>query len=141
MQVQQQLGKQSSTSQVCKDVMQKFKTKIEHSRNQKTNALTLIVQGQTADAVQQSKKLLQKLLCAQVTETMMVPVSATPYILGKGGVNLKDLISRTGTKIQVSRWDDSVAKEESSQVSVSITGQAPDAQQAKRELQDLVAAR
>ena len=72
---------------------------------------------------------------------MLVPLSITPHILGKGGMNLKDLISRTGTKIQVPRWDDNVDKDDSAQVAVTIQGHVPDVQQVKDEFQALIDAR
>ncbi len=68
----------------------------------------------------------------------MVPLSITPHILGKGGANLKDLIARTGTKIQVPRWDESVEKDEFTEVSVSIQGPIPDVDQVKKEFQALI---
>jgi hypothetical protein len=65
IQARQQLGKLSNTSQVCKDVMLKFKSKIEYSTNRKSESITFLVSG-SAEAVKQSKKNLLRLLSAKV---------------------------------------------------------------------------
>jgi hypothetical protein len=61
----QQLGKQTSASQVCKEVMNKFKSKIEYSTNQKSQSMTFLISG-SAEAVNLSKKYLMNTLTIKV---------------------------------------------------------------------------
>ncbi len=61
-----QFGKLSSTNQVCKDTMLKFKSKIEYSTSSKSASITFLVSG-SAEGVKQSKKQLVWLLSARVS--------------------------------------------------------------------------
>jgi hypothetical protein len=64
-QARQQLGKQTSVSSVCKEVMMKYKSNIEYSTNQKSKSMTFLVTG-SVDSVKQSKKHLMNSLTVKV---------------------------------------------------------------------------
>jgi hypothetical protein len=130
IQARPQLGKLSSTSQICKDTMLKFKSKIEYSTNVKSASITFLVSG-SAEAVKQSKKQLVRLLSAKVTDYIMVPSSVRPFIVGKQGAVLKRLTSETGTQIQVPKFDENLAESEDDEIIITITGNLDDIQEAK----------
>ena len=58
-----------------------------------------------------------------------------PFIIGKGGANLKSLTSRTLTKIHIPRQQ---TDEESESQTISITGDAQGVSLAKSEILELV---
>ncbi|KAJ3273549.1 hypothetical protein HDV01_004316 [Terramyces sp. JEL0728] len=138
MQVRQQLGKQTSASQVCKDLMQKHKTSIEFSTNKNTQSLTFIVTG-LPENVKVARKQLLNILAVKISETITIPVMVRPFLLGKGGAALKDLTSRTLTNIQIPKFDKNNETDED--IQISITGHFEAIQDAKKEIDQLVAQR
>ncbi|KAJ3320393.1 hypothetical protein HDV06_005316 [Boothiomyces sp. JEL0866] len=138
MQVRQQLGKQTSASQVCKDLMQKHKTSIEFSTNKNTQSLTFIITG-LPENVKIARKQLLNILAVKITETVTIPVMVRPFLLGKGGAALKDLTSRTLTNIQIPKFDKNNETDED--IQISITGHFEAIQDAKKEIDELVAQR
>ena len=82
--------------------MQKHNTSIELSVNKKTGTMTFLVTGKSQD-VKTSRATILNDLSVHVTESMLVPVSVRPYILGKGGSTLKALTAKTRTTINILR--------------------------------------
>ncbi|KAJ3313676.1 hypothetical protein HDV04_001686 [Boothiomyces sp. JEL0838] len=138
MQVRQQLGKQTSASQVCKDLMQKHKTSIEFSTNKNTQSLTFIITG-LPENVKLARKQLLNILAVKITETITIPVMVRPFLLGKGGSALKELTNRTLTNIQIPKFDKNNETDED--IQISITGHFEAIQDAKKEIDALVAQR
>ena len=136
MLVRQQLGKQASASKVCKDVMTMFKTKIEYSTNQKSQSLTLLVSG-APDAVAKSKTSLVNMLTVKITEVMKIPQMVRPALVGKQGVNLRNLETLSGTSIQLPRYQDT-DNSELDDLEVTITGSKEAIELAKSFIEELV---
>jgi hypothetical protein len=68
---------------------------------------------------------------------MRIPSSARSYIVGKAGVTLKDITTRTGTKIQIPKQGET----ESDFIDISITGFSQGIKDAKEEIGVIVQAR
>ncbi|KAH6579078.1 hypothetical protein BASA61_010491 [Batrachochytrium salamandrivorans] len=150
LQLKQQLGKQSSSYEVCKAIMRRTGTSIELSTNQKTGTLTVLITG-SPKAVNQSRREVLHGLCAQVTQQLSVPASVRSSIVGKGGNVLKSITTRTLTEINISRTDKpkdpnapdvdpSTIDPEAEQI-ISIIGDPEGVAMAQKEIEAIVATR
>ncbi|KAJ3109827.1 hypothetical protein HDU97_000057 [Phlyctochytrium planicorne] len=91
----------------------KTQTTIDYSTHRTTNTMTFLISGKP-EAVKQARRELVSSVGAQVTETLHVPASVRPHILGAGGKNLKALTAETNTRVNIPRpANQDVAKEPS----------------------------
>jgi rRNA processing protein Krr1/Pno1 len=78
-----------------------------------------------------------------VTDTVLVPISVRPHLLGAGGKNLKALTVKTGTKINVPRQSEESSASDDIDESqpVTITGDFEGVKMAKSEIESIVTQR
>lgn len=148
---QGQLGSKSfAPGEVCKSIEKKTNTTIELSVSKKSGVLTVIIYGANDRAVSTARREVQCALCVQVTTTISVPHSARAHIVGAGGKNLKYITSKTMTKINMGRQPessptssspDSTSAEDKPDTDVVISGDYEGVEEAKREIESIVAAR
>jgi rRNA processing protein Krr1/Pno1 len=77
----------------------------------------------------------------KVSESIMIPASVRSHIVGKQGVTLKNIIAKTGTSIQVDKYDTNGAINDEDEIVVTITGTLGAIQEAKQEIDQIVAQR
>ena len=141
-----------SLAEICKSVMLKNNVHVELSTNKRSGTLTLIVTGDLEHVQRSKRDLLSQLTVPviphaphyfQVTETLAIPASCRPFLIGKGGSHLKSLTARTFTKINVPRQEQGSQEEGSKEEEqlVTIVGDAAGVAQAKQEILDLVIAK
>ncbi|KAI8847446.1 hypothetical protein BC829DRAFT_444624 [Chytridium lagenaria] len=88
--------------EIIKVTMLKTQTQIDFSIHRTTQAFTFIITGKP-DGLKQARRELVANVGAQVVETLHVPASVRPHILGAGGKNLKALTTETNTRINIPR--------------------------------------
>ncbi|EGF76748.1 hypothetical protein BATDEDRAFT_36186 [Batrachochytrium dendrobatidis JAM81] len=150
MQLKQQLGKQSSSFEICKGIMRRIGTSIELSTNQKSGTLTVLISG-NPKAVNQARREVLHGLCAQITQQISVPASVRSFIVGKGGQTLKGITSRTLTEINIIRTDkprdgntldiDPSTIDPFAEQTITIIGDPEGVAMAQKEIEMIVAAR
>ncbi|KAJ3291754.1 hypothetical protein HK104_005822 [Borealophlyctis nickersoniae] len=140
-------GKQLTVGDVVKQIMSRTSTSIEMSTNNKTRSVTFLVNGKP-DAVKIAKRELISRLTVPVTQSISIPASVRPHILGKGGANLRALTARTLTNIQIprERGDENIPvtdelQEDEPEQEVIITGDFEGVEQARKEIEGIVAQR
>ncbi len=124
--------------------MSKFKSTIEYSTT-KSQSMTFLITG-TTEAVKLSKKHLMNTLSVkvcrvdQVAESMMVPATCRAHIVGKQGATLKSIIQKTGTTIQVDKYEGDGSNDED-EIVITINGTMDAIQEAKGFIDAIVAER
>ncbi|TPX33201.1 hypothetical protein SmJEL517_g03857 [Synchytrium microbalum] len=100
-----------------------------------------------ADMLPLIRREILSAVCAQVTQTFMVPPAVRPFIIGKGGSNLHALVTRTMTKITIPRQAPADASPEETQQQdeedqpVIIIGDPEGVELAKKEIDAIVSER
>ncbi|KAJ3186815.1 hypothetical protein HK101_009570 [Irineochytrium annulatum] len=133
---------------VTKLISLKTQTTIDFTTHRTTNALNFTINGK-ADAVKLARRELVAAVGAQKTETLHVPASVRPHLLGSGGKNLKALTAETSTRISIPKpaegapvRDNSVESfEEDDDQVVTITGDFEGVRIAKERIEAEVAKR
>ncbi|KAJ3387886.1 hypothetical protein HDU84_000422 [Entophlyctis sp. JEL0112] len=109
------------------------------------NRSTFVITGKP-ESIKVARKELVSAIGVVLTETVHVPASVRPHILGAGGKNLKDLISRTGVQITVpkpkadsaSPTASSTAFDDDDDQPVTIKGNYEGVKEARKEIEDIV---
>ncbi|KAK7205812.1 hypothetical protein BZA70DRAFT_143250 [Myxozyma melibiosi] len=101
---------QSRSRSIFTEIVAKAKsikgvTSIESSTSGLNGSTTFIIKGKSASIPEARRELIRG-LTPKVTETIAVPNSVRPYIIGTGGRTLKGIQQRTTTKVQVQKKDD-----------------------------------
>ena len=105
-------------------------------------SLKFTVSGQR-EQVQKALTTISKELTSQQKVTMEVPSSIRAHIIGKGGSKIKEIMERTGAKIQVAKDSGAsagVEEDDSSLSRVEIEGDAIATRNARTEIESIVAA-
>ncbi|KAI6032918.1 hypothetical protein F5J12DRAFT_797418 [Pisolithus orientalis] len=110
-------GKPMSLGDVMKQVMSKFKVKIEASANQKARQTTFHMKAETEKEVEKAKRHLLSLLSPVVTLTVLAPVSMIGSIVGSKGATLKQIRDQFGVKVDVPRKETSTTNGTSNETS------------------------
>ncbi|KAI8825218.1 uncharacterized protein EV422DRAFT_250904 [Fimicolochytrium jonesii] len=146
--LQNEKGKSVSAAYVCKQITSRHGTSVDLSTNSKTGTLTIIISGKP-EAVKQTKREIINSLTLQVKETVMIPISVRRHLVGKAGANIKSLMARTMTKIDMPRTSeeepaaadtDDLLEDEPEQ-EVIIIGDYEGVEEAKKAVDELVAQR
>ncbi|KAJ3412435.1 hypothetical protein HDV05_000739 [Chytridiales sp. JEL 0842] len=137
-------GKGSLTD-IVKYLGLKNQTQIEVSTNKVSNATTFFISGKP-DAVKQTRRDIVSRVGVQVTETLYVPGSVRPHILGAGGKTLKNITTKTNTRVDIPRSANQDATNGADPLDeedqpVTITGDFEGVKQAKEEIEAIVAQR
>lgn len=117
-------GKQSTLGEVTKQIMNKFKVKIEASTNQKRQTI-FYLKSESQKELDKAKRQLLASLSPIVQLTIDAPVSTIGTIIGPKGANLKQIRDKTGIRVDIPRKDavtPSVSNGHSSMVTPSISG-------------------
>nr|GAT43004.1 predicted protein [Mycena chlorophos] len=144
-------GKSSSLGEVMKQVMSKYKVKIEASANQKTRQTTFHLKADTAKELEKAKRSLLALLSPTVTLVINAPVSTIASIIGPKGATLKHIRDTTGVRVDIPPRDSITAngnghvngtdEEEEPTVPVALTGPEPLVLEAQTELNHIIASK
>ncbi|KAH7888537.1 hypothetical protein F5I97DRAFT_1853381 [Phlebopus sp. FC_14] len=99
-------GKTVTLGEVMKQVMAKFKVKVEASANQRTRQTTFHIKSESQKDLEKAKRNLLASLSPVVTVTVPAPASTIPSIVGPKGANLNRIREQTSVKIDVPRKDE-----------------------------------
>ncbi|KAG1716418.1 hypothetical protein ID866_770 [Astraeus odoratus] len=92
-----------SLGEVMRQVMSKFKVKIEASANQKARQTTFHVKAESEVDLDKAKRNLLSLLSPVVTLTLPAPVSTIGAIVGPKGATLKQIRDQFSVKVDIPR--------------------------------------
>lgn len=147
-------GKVVTLGEVMKQVMAKYKVKIEASGNQKTRQTTFHIKAESQKELDKAKKSLLALLSPVITLTLDAPVSTIATIIGPKGATLKQIREQTGVKVEIPRRDTVPATngvhgtatpveedEDEPTVPITLTGPTPLAYEAKDLLNQIIASK
>jgi len=98
-------GKPGNLGDVMKNIMTKFKVKVEASTQRKSGHTTFFVKGESEREVEKAKRALVASLSPVVTFTVNAPASTIAAIIGPKGASLKQLRDQIGVRIEIPRRD------------------------------------
>lgn len=116
---------------------------IDCSTSKHTGVSTFIIKGK-ADDISKARRELLRDLTVHVTVTVQVPASARPAIIGPKGSNLRPIIAKSGTQIQVAKKEETPVVEDDEEepvVDITIEGDREGVEIAKKEILAIVSAR
>ncbi|KAJ7200694.1 hypothetical protein C8J57DRAFT_424290 [Mycena rebaudengoi] len=152
-------GKPATLGEVMKQVMAKYKVKLEASANQKTRQTTFHMKADSEKELDKAKRSLLALLSPVITLIINAPASTIASIIGPKGANLNKIRDQTGVRVDIpprsslplpngnghangkttpSPDDD---EEEEITVPVTLTGPQPLAYEAKEMLNAIISQR
>ncbi|KAJ7072109.1 hypothetical protein C8F01DRAFT_1297135 [Mycena amicta] len=144
-------GKPGTLGDVMKQVMYKYKVKIEASANQKTRQTTFHLKADTEKELDKAKRSLLALLSPTVTLTINAPVSTIASIIGPKGATLKQIRDQTSVKVDIpprntvaptnGHVNGNTEDEEEATVPVTLTGPEPLALEAQALLAQIISSK
>lgn len=149
-------GKQTSVGEIMRQVMTKYRVRVEASTNQ-SRQTTFHMKGETQKDLDKAKRHLMATLSPAVTLTLNAPASTIAAIIGPKGANLKKIREVTGVKVDIPPKDGTPNgqasgtngtttplpgdDEEEVMVPVTIIGPRPFALEAQEMLNEIIASR
>lgn len=150
-------GKQTSLGEIMKQVMAKFRVKIEASTNQ-SRLTTFHMKAESHKELEKAKRHLLAALSPMVTLILNAPASTIPVIIGPKGATLTKIREATGVKVDIPRKDGTgnghasgttngtttplpADEEEEVMIPVTIIGPHPHALEAQAMLNEIIASR
>ncbi|KAJ3910340.1 hypothetical protein F5879DRAFT_930069 [Lentinula edodes] len=126
-------NKPVTLGETIKQVMAKYKVKVEASGNQRGRQTTFHMKAESQRELDKAKRLLLALLSPIETFNVTAPISTIPTIIGPKGATLKQIRDQTGAKIDVPPKDSAngtsnghaVGDDEDEEPSVQITVMGP----------------
>ncbi|KAJ6596649.1 SCP160 protein [Mycena sp. CBHHK59/15] len=94
-------GKPATLGEVMKQVMAKYKVKLEASANQKTRQTTFHIKAETQKELDKAKRSLLALLSPVITLTINAPASTIASIIGPKGATLKQIRDQTSVRVDI----------------------------------------
>ncbi|KAJ7163606.1 hypothetical protein C8R43DRAFT_1171840 [Mycena crocata] len=94
-------GKPATLGEVMKQVMAKYKVKLEASANQKTRQTTFHIKADTQKELDKAKRSLLALLSPVITLTINAPASTIASIIGPKGATLKAIRDQTSVRVDI----------------------------------------
>ncbi|KAJ6499100.1 hypothetical protein C8R45DRAFT_981094 [Mycena sanguinolenta] len=94
-------GKPATLGEVMKQVMAKYKVKLEASANQKTRQTTFHMKADTQKELDKAKRSLLALLSPVITLVINAPVSTIASIIGPKGATLKQIRDQTSVQVNI----------------------------------------
>ncbi|KII92894.1 hypothetical protein PLICRDRAFT_172925 [Plicaturopsis crispa FD-325 SS-3] len=154
-------GKPATLGEVMKQVMAKYKVKIEASTNQKNRQTTFHLKADSQKELDKSKRSLLALLSPVITLVINAPASTIASIIGVKGATLKQIRDQTSVKVDIPRKDSIVPaanghanghangkaptadddEEEEPTVPVTLTGPQPLAYEAQALLNEIISSK
>jgi polyribonucleotide nucleotidyltransferase len=98
-------GKPASLGEVLKQVITKYKIKIEASANQKTRQTTFHLKAENQKDLDKAKRSLLALLSPTITLVINAPASTIGSIIGPKGATLKQIRDQTSVRVDIPRRD------------------------------------
>ncbi|KAF8894055.1 hypothetical protein BD779DRAFT_1504999 [Infundibulicybe gibba] len=98
-------GKHGTLGEVMKQVMAKYKVKLEASANQKTRQTTFHIKAETQKELDKAKRSLLALLSPTITLVINAPVSTIASIIGPKGATLKQIRDQTSVRVDIPKRD------------------------------------
>ncbi|CAG8593403.1 18703_t:CDS:10, partial [Racocetra fulgida] len=139
-----EFGNKTTIADTVKRITNKTNTQIDMSTATKSGTTTFLIKGNIEDVMRAKRELLD-ILAVKSEETIQIPVSARPYILGARGQTLQAITSRTGTRIQLPpRQENNIEEnelgydEDEEMMSVKIEGDTKGINLAKEEISTIV---
>ncbi|KAF6760130.1 SCP160 protein [Ephemerocybe angulata] len=154
-------GKAATLGEVMKQVMAKYKVKIEASANQKARQTTFHVKAESQKELDKAKRSLLALLSPTITLILQAPVSTIASIIGPKGATLKQIRDQTSVRVDIPKRDTATPignghangtssgkaspslddDEEEPTVPVTLTGPQPLAYEAQEILKQIIASK
>ncbi|KAJ6500097.1 hypothetical protein C8R47DRAFT_1211663 [Mycena vitilis] len=94
-------GKPATLGEVMKQVMAKYKVKLEASANQKTRQTTFHIKADTQKELDKAKRSLLALLSPVITLVINAPASTIASIIGPKGATLKQIRDQTSVRVDI----------------------------------------
>ncbi|KAJ4483213.1 hypothetical protein J3R30DRAFT_3446889 [Lentinula aciculospora] len=94
-------NKPVTLGEVIRQVMAKYKIKVEASGNQRGRQTTFHLKAESQRELDKAKRLLLALLSPIETLNVAAPTSAIPIIIGPKGATLKQIRDQTGVRIDI----------------------------------------
>ncbi|KAJ7497521.1 hypothetical protein FB451DRAFT_1211765 [Mycena latifolia] len=94
-------GKPATLGEVMKQVMAKYKIKLEASANQKTRQTTFHIKADTQKELEKAKRSLLALLSPVITLIINAPASTIASIIGPKGATLKQIRDQTSVRVDI----------------------------------------
>ncbi|KAK0241811.1 hypothetical protein EDD85DRAFT_994234 [Armillaria nabsnona] len=91
--------------EVMKQVMTKYKVKLDASRNERTRQTTFHVKADTQKELDKAKRSLLALLSPVITHVIQAPASTIASIIGPKGATLKQIRDQTSVRVDIPRRD------------------------------------
>ncbi|KAF5370733.1 hypothetical protein D9758_001901 [Tetrapyrgos nigripes] len=145
-------GKPTSLGEVMRQVMGKYKVKLEASGNQKTRQTTFHIKAESQKELDKAKRSLLALLSPDITLVINAPVSTIATIVGPKGATLKQIRDQTSVRVDIPRKETPTSnangnaspaddEEEEPTVPVTLTGPQPLAYEARDLLNQIIASK
>ncbi|EIW83125.1 hypothetical protein CONPUDRAFT_81194 [Coniophora puteana RWD-64-598 SS2] len=99
-------GKPQTLGDVLKQVMTKFKVKIEASANQRARQTTFHMKAESQKELDKAKRGLLASLSPVIEDELPAPASTIPAIIGPKGATLKQIRDQTGVRIDIPRKEE-----------------------------------
>ncbi|KAJ7045724.1 hypothetical protein C8F04DRAFT_447034 [Mycena alexandri] len=94
-------GKSATLGEVMKQVMAKYKVKLEASANQKTRQTSFHMKAESQKELDKAKRSLLALLSPVITLTINAPASTIASIIGPKGATLKHIRDQTSVRVDI----------------------------------------
>ncbi|KIK09901.1 hypothetical protein K443DRAFT_671215 [Laccaria amethystina LaAM-08-1] len=98
-------GKTATLGEVMKQVMAKYKVKLEASANQKARQTTFHIKAESQKELDKAKRSLLALLSPVITLVINAPASTIGSIIGPKGATLKQIRDQTGVRVDIPKRD------------------------------------
>lgn len=98
-------GKTATLGEVMKQVMAKYKVKLEASGNQKARQTTFHIKAESQKELDKAKRSLLALLSPVITLVINAPASTIGSIIGPKGATLKQIRDQTGVRVDIPKRD------------------------------------
>ncbi|KAG6866723.1 hypothetical protein C0991_011382 [Blastosporella zonata] len=150
-------GKPATLGDVMRQVMAKYKVKVEASANQRTRQTTFHIKADTQKELDKAKRSLLALLSPTVTLIIEAPASTIASIIGPKGATLKQIRDQTSVRVDIPPRDSlnghangsasgkatpsSLDDDEEPTVPVTLTGPQPLALEAQALLNQIISSR
>ncbi|PFH53804.1 hypothetical protein AMATHDRAFT_1030 [Amanita thiersii Skay4041] len=94
-------GKPVTLGEVMRQIMAKFKVKLDASGNQKSRQTTFHIKAESKKELDKAKRNLLAQLSPTVTIVIQAPASTIPSIIGPKGSTLKQIRDQTNVKVDI----------------------------------------
>ncbi|KAG6920287.1 hypothetical protein DXG01_005056 [Tephrocybe rancida] len=117
-------GKPATLGDVMRQVIAKYKVKVEASANQRTRQTTFHIKADTQKELDKAKRSLLALLSPTVTSTIQAPASTIASIIGPKGATLKQIRDQTSVRVDIPPRDSLTVPNGNGRANGSASGKA-----------------